>query len=369
MSLSYASDSAAAIPVASGLLQRKCACGGNPGPSGECEECRRKRMAGQPNGVQAKLRVNEPGDQWEQEADRMAETVLASASPNRGVASKAAYRPYAGGRQAVTRGDGQPLDAETRAFMEPRFGHDFSRVRIHTDVPAAQAAGELGAQAFTAGRDIVFGSRQYALSTNEGRRLLAHELTHVVQQGYSAAIPAQTPPASARVMAGMAAPQVQRNPGWSTDTLEIRFFPLDPTTPPQESYTENGFLSQRLSAKLPHYRGPFCQNTTLPFKCDVEFRLDYQDEARPQPFTPPQVSVDFSFLSSTKGGISVSKSDNNPSYGGQDMPLKTNFGTRFDLSLNGNGPFKMKFKLFDPDTGITRLYDDTIAVETLRPCM
>lgn len=85
--------------------------------------------------------------------------------------------------QEVLSSSGQPLDAATHAFMEPRFGHDFSRVRVHTDARAAESARAINALAYTVGRDIVFGSGQYAPSTHQGRRLMAHELTHVVQQG------------------------------------------------------------------------------------------------------------------------------------------------------------------------------------------
>src|SRR5262249_29965020 len=77
---------------------------------------------------------------------------------------------------------GQPLDAGTRAFMEPRFGHDFSQVRIHADERAAESARAVNALAYTVGRDVVFGEGRYEPGTSEGRRLLAHELTHVVQQ-------------------------------------------------------------------------------------------------------------------------------------------------------------------------------------------
>ncbi|MGB9632210.1 MAG: DUF4157 domain-containing protein [Chloroflexaceae bacterium] len=83
----------------------------------------------------------------------------------------------------VLRSPGQPLDAETRAFMEPRFGHDFSRVRVHTDARAAESARAVNALAYTVGRDVVFGAGQYAPGASAGRRLLAHELAHVVQQG------------------------------------------------------------------------------------------------------------------------------------------------------------------------------------------
>ncbi len=78
---------------------------------------------------------------------------------------------------------GQPLDPATRSFMEPRFGHDFSCVRVHTDGRAAASARDVSANAYTVGRNVVFGAGRFAPETHEGRRLIAHELTHVVQQG------------------------------------------------------------------------------------------------------------------------------------------------------------------------------------------
>ncbi len=77
---------------------------------------------------------------------------------------------------------GRALDPATRAFMEPRFGHDFGRVRIHTDARAVESARSLDAHAYTVWQDVVFGAGRYAPATPEGRRLLAHELAHVVQQ-------------------------------------------------------------------------------------------------------------------------------------------------------------------------------------------
>jgi hypothetical protein len=82
----------------------------------------------------------------------------------------------------VLRSPGQPLDGATRAFMEPRFGHDFSQVRVHADGHASQSAQAVNALAYTAGKRIVFASGQYAPGTSAGNHLLAHELTHVVQQ-------------------------------------------------------------------------------------------------------------------------------------------------------------------------------------------
>jgi hypothetical protein len=85
----------------------------------------------------------------------------------------------------VLRSPGQPLDAVTRAFMEPRFGHDFSRVRVHTDARAAESARAVNALAYTVGKDIVFGKDRYSPGTCPGRRILAHELTHSLQQDSS----------------------------------------------------------------------------------------------------------------------------------------------------------------------------------------
>ncbi len=135
----------AAEPAPRLLLQRRCACGGTPGFDGECAACRAKRL---------QRRATE------------------SAGPS-------GVPPIV---HEVLRSPGQPLDAETRAFMEPRFGHDFSRVRVHTGARAAESARAVNALAYTVGRDVVFGAGQYAPGTSAGRRLLAHELAHVVQQ-------------------------------------------------------------------------------------------------------------------------------------------------------------------------------------------
>jgi len=127
-------------PTTSGCLQRKCACGGTPGLDGECAECRRKRLTLQRQSTAPPI-VHE-----------------------------------------VLRSPGQALDPDARASMESRFGHDFGKVRVHTDARAEESAQAVNALAYTVGRDIVFAAGQYAPGTTKGRRLLAHELTHVVQQ-------------------------------------------------------------------------------------------------------------------------------------------------------------------------------------------
>src|SRR5829696_1558346 len=132
-------------PARSRLLQRKCACGGAPGPSGECAECRTKRLI-----------------------QRRATRTVPSTVP-----------PIV---HDVLRSPGQPLDAATRSYMEPRFGRDFGQVRVHADAKAEDSARAVDALAYTAGRDIVFASGEYTPETAKGRRLLAHELAHIVQQ-------------------------------------------------------------------------------------------------------------------------------------------------------------------------------------------
>ena len=200
-------------PARGGVLQRKCACGGTPGPTGECEACRQKKL---------QRAANHP----------------ASLSPHPSEIPPIVHE--------VLRSSGQPLDTGTRAFMEPRFGHDFSkvrisstpypapnavtinppgdpfeqeadriaarvmqspasepsashksydfsRVRVHTDAQAADSARSVNALAYTVGRDIIFDSGQYAPQTSVGQQLIAHELVHVVQQEAATTHPAAQP--------------------------------------------------------------------------------------------------------------------------------------------------------------------------------
>jgi hypothetical protein len=149
----------------------------------------------------SRLAIGEPDDEFEREADRVAERVMRGSGPpdagaggapvslraRRGGGSPGGHTVAAAGVHAVLASPGRPLDAATRASLEPRFGHDFSRVRIHADASAAASAGALRALAYTVGRDVVFGTGQYAPETAAGRELLAHELAHVVQQGSASA--------------------------------------------------------------------------------------------------------------------------------------------------------------------------------------
>jgi hypothetical protein len=148
---------------------------------GACHTC--------PVRVQAKLAISQPGDQYEQEADRVAEAVMRMPEPQApaGGADSGRVQPSTVPPivHEVLRSPGQPLDPETRTFMESRFGHDFSRVRVHTDGRAADSARAVNAHAYTVGRDVVFAAGHYQPRTGEGRRLLGHELTHVMQESSS----------------------------------------------------------------------------------------------------------------------------------------------------------------------------------------
>ena len=138
-----ASSARSLTPAPVGLLQRKCACGGSAGSGGDCAECKKKKLQRRPVGV----------------GPETAPPIV----------------------HDVLRSPGQPLDAQTRAFFEPRFGHDFSKVRVHDDAQAVQSAHAVNALAYTVGSDVVFASRP-SLGTQASRELFAHELTHVVQQ-------------------------------------------------------------------------------------------------------------------------------------------------------------------------------------------
>jgi len=168
------------------LSPRSCPTGGT------CHTC--------PAKVQAKLTINQPSDKYEQEADHLAAKVIQMAEPAEdrgGYDTSVTEAPKNLQRLPETQtstptipplvtevisSPGQSLDTATRSFAEPRFGFDFSQVRLHTDERAARSAQALKARAYTVGRNIVFAQGQYQPQAAGGRQLLAHELTHVVQQ-------------------------------------------------------------------------------------------------------------------------------------------------------------------------------------------
>ena len=218
-------------PVNRPWLQRKCACGGTPGPAGECEACKRKRVelqrhrrSGDPSTLQTSdgtasqsrgfalsgppvyspgknrvaLTINETLAS-EAEADAVAESVVSKdpafnrtrSAPHRKEERTLQTNRHNNSKSSavapsivheVLAEDGLPLDLQSRAFMEERFGHDFGHVRIHADAHAAVSARAVNARAYTVGKDVVFGANEYQPATTRGRQLLAHELVHTIQQ-------------------------------------------------------------------------------------------------------------------------------------------------------------------------------------------
>lgn len=189
--------------------------------------------------VQMKMAVNKPGDKFEQEADRMADKVMRMPAPASSVkeeqiqrqaddklqkkeeekiqrtpnCDETLQRKGGDGAPAVAAHTqtaiqnkitgGQPLSGDVRGYMEPRFGADFSNIRIHNDAEAASLSNQLSARAFTYQNHVFFSRDQYQPGTSEGKHLLAHELTHTIQQG-------QSPQLSPQVSTTVTPPPVQR---------------------------------------------------------------------------------------------------------------------------------------------------------------
>jgi hypothetical protein len=175
---------------------------------------RRQSFSALPRASQEKLAVGPVDDPLEQEADRTADQVMRMQARAAMPARQATYEGdeslqvkttgTPGSRYEATtivqealRSPGRSLDPSTRALMEPRFGRDFGHVRVHVDAAAARLAKDIQASAFTAGRDIVFAAGRFAPQSLESQHLLAHELTHVVQQAGKAQL-VQCAPANYR---------------------------------------------------------------------------------------------------------------------------------------------------------------------------
>jgi hypothetical protein len=307
-------------PLSSGILQRQCAtCGQHTIAGGECEECQ-KNYSEPPSRslqtpfpptppvehnlgtlqrterqqdftqipIQAKLTVGEPGDKYEQEADHMAELVttadiippvqrqqLLQEDEENTLQAKeqSGQTPEVTpelATQLQTINGGEPLSEATRAFVEPRFGYDFTQVRLHTDSSAADAAQQLHAQAFTHKHHIFFGEGKYQPESTPGKRLLAHELTHVVQQGVvqKSDQSVNSQPQKVDILPGYLTSTVQLDPGeptqdilpepvevnWGGDRFQIEF---------QRTDRDGGRLEFVIKyLGLHKVDGPFVENKT-----------------------------------------------------------------------------------------------------------
>jgi Domain of unknown function (DUF4157)/OmpA family len=198
------------------------------------------RIAAVPSGAPA-LKIGQPDDAFEHEAERTADEVMSGGGTAQWSFPRVSVEPRlqrkcscgSGERECeacrakgtvqrkasgtaevgqappivhdVLRSGGTPLDRTTRSFMERRFGHDFGDVRIHSDARAAESARAVGALAYTVDNKIAFDNGRYAPHTQQGRKLLAHELTHVVQQGGGGKTMAKSPRAVQRLAANRSA--------------------------------------------------------------------------------------------------------------------------------------------------------------------
>jgi hypothetical protein len=173
-------------------LFRACACGGG------CPRCAGEASVRVQPKLDPSVAVSQPHEPLEREADRMAENAMRSepSATTRGV-PHASVAAFSASGDTLAPAGGHPLERGARADMEARFGADFGAVRIHTGEEAARSAARYDALAYTAGRNVVFGENQYAPASADGRKLLAHELAHVVQQTHA---PAQGATAGARVL-------------------------------------------------------------------------------------------------------------------------------------------------------------------------
>ncbi|WP_166359398.1 eCIS core domain-containing protein [Pseudomonas akapageensis] len=211
-------------------LARACTCGGS------CPRCQAKSA----------IKIGAPDDAYEREAEAVADRVMRMSDGARRVTPAAsglqrkctdcenqsevprlqaeaecsstsaptAYSTMSAppSVDAVLRSPGQALSSETRAFLEPRFGWNFATVQVHSDLAAQQSAKDVNAQAYTLGHHIVFGAGQFAPETSEGRRLIAHELTHVVQQSEPAPLTNDSPTgSSATVTQRSPTPEIMRS--------------------------------------------------------------------------------------------------------------------------------------------------------------
>ena len=247
-------------PLSTGmpLLQRKCACGGG------CPRCKEEL------GIQTKLKFSEPGDKYEQEADRIADEVMRMPEPSvqrqvepeeeeeEMVQRKAIPNPTPlNSAQSssevppiiheVLNSPGQLLDPETRTFMESRLGHDFSQVRVHTNTKATESAKAVNARAYTFGRDLVFQKSQYRPTTANGRKLLAHELAHVTQQ--ASPIVQRTPIPGDPSSSPLISPSLARFLG----SLVLDNFALDRATLTRQHQVQLAQLAETLLMLLRNY--------------------------------------------------------------------------------------------------------------------
>ena len=261
--------------------------------------------------IQAKLTVNQPGDKYEQEADRVAEQIVRVPEPavqrNRttvdaGRTTNLTSQQNAEVRERVQKelnsadaglafshsepenflhdlGSGQPMDAASRMFFENRFGLHFGQVRVHTGKEAEGSAEALNARAHTCGARVVFGSGAYNPSTNSGKKLIAHELTHIVQQ---TSVPTQSHQITEKLetitksksITSYLYRGIQRSTGETGDAAVPEAATTEPDPEQTETAADTGLYTQSTGSMLELIIRKTPQDG-VPGEAELTIRMDY----------------------------------------------------------------------------------------------
>jgi len=366
------------------------------------------------SGIQARLTVNQPGDIFEQEADRMADQVMrmteaptvrrkcsaggAEVTLQRKCAEcekeeekRVLHRKNAAAgpqfappsvHQALN-SPAQPLDWATRAFMEPRFGHDFSRVRVHADSTATQSALDVDALAYTVGEHVVFQAEKFNPGSREGKALIAHELAHVMQQEAPSSAHSTTlrrqpkdkdkdavgmlPPTTAATAApstSTAAPPLSATPSvsqWNTDVPYVYFSLTDfygslynpagpyiyysrlgPGRSENPNFSKDLYPAPARDTRTVSPSGWYAKPFDLQWFFKNAFYVDTAAAPLPKKYTKFDTAANITFTPSAGGkGFTLSLADNSPAYTPPGpsgaLPLTTKQPFDFQQPIIGEG--------------------------------
>ena len=286
-SISLLSGRVSSRPFVGSTLQMKpiCACGGGcprctskiGSANAMAEQLRSPAVAPPTSGradhlLQAKLSMGASHDPLEQEADRVADQVMAAPAHSAVSGVPPHIQRFMGQATGQTgtapasvdrvlSSSGRPLEPALQHDMEQRFGHNFSRVRVHSGAAAEQSARDVNAHAYTVGHNMVFDAGRFAPGTHEGRRLIAHELTHVVQQGraVTASVIQRQPAAGGNAVAQDAAQTVNEEK-------------KDETSPCPSWFRDGESLSKRAAEEyVRNDLTPLSQGTVQKIECEKPF--------------------------------------------------------------------------------------------------
>ena len=291
-------------------------------------------------------------------------------------------------------GKGNKLPRNVLSEMNQSFGADFNNVHIHTDSEAVRMSKELGAQAFTHGNDIYFNNGKYNTDTTDGKFLLAHELTHVVQQGFA--------PEGKRVQRQLFDDIFDFNPFKETEIMEGEGAGGNPQTNTEAMDPFGGLLGNftPIPLALPAWKTDFlsitlispnatCIGSARPggrtpmslcnashfcsipaqFVFNLFFHFDVDVIPRPTPFSDADVSVGMDFIPDGETAPTFSRHQSGKGvYKGAGDPLTTPFGTNFSFSTNKSGTLFVFAQMVDSSSGITVTYIDNIRC-TIIPCV